>query len=96
MKINLKSNYLLLGFMNINSINLDRTEITLKDLVQTISNRSTTSENLEYLNSDGTEMQPIFEVLINGRALPLYEDGINTVLRDGDAVDLYLDLQYGG
>lgn len=96
MKLNLKSNYLLLGSMNINSINLDRTEITLKELVQTISNRSTTPDNLEYLNSDGTEMQPIFEVLINGPALPLYEHGVNTVLRDGDNVELYLDLQWGG
>lgn len=96
MKINLTANYLLLGDRNIDSIDLDVAEVTLKDLVRMISDRSTTSENLEYLNSEGTALQPIFEVLINDCPLSLCEKGIHTVLKDGDRVNLYLDLPYGG
>ncbi|MDD3846254.1 MAG: hypothetical protein PHC90_07830 [Syntrophorhabdaceae bacterium] len=96
MKVNLKSNYLLLGSSNIDSMDFDIAEITLKDLVQAISDRSTTSGSLEYLNGEGTQLQPVFEVHINGCPLNFCEKGINTVLRDGDTVDLYLEPQYGG
>jgi hypothetical protein len=96
MKINLTANYLLLGDRSIDSIHVDAVEVTLKDLVRIISGRSTTSDNLEYLNSEGTALQPIFEVMINGCPLSLCEKGIHTVLKDGDNVSLYLDLPYGG
>ncbi|OPX98642.1 MAG: hypothetical protein A4E60_03002 [Syntrophorhabdus sp. PtaB.Bin047] len=96
MRINLKSNYLLLGSINIDSIDLDVAEITLKELVRIISNRSTTSASLEYLNSDGTKLQPVFEVHVNGRILDLCENGVDTVLRDRDTVDFYLEPPYGG
>ncbi len=96
MKINLKSNYLLLGSRSIDSIDLDVAEITLKDLVQTISDRSTTSDGLEYLNEERTQLRPAFEVHINGCPLGFCEKGVNTILRDGDTVDVYLEPQYGG
>jgi len=95
-KINLKSNYLLLGSVNIDSIDLDVTEITLKELVRIISSRSTTSASLEYLNSDETKLQPVFEVHVNGRILDLCEKGVDTILTDGDTVDFYLEPPYGG
>jgi len=96
MKINLKSNYLLLGSRNIDSIDLDGSEITLKNLVQIISDRSTACDGLEYLNSEGTQLMPALEVHVNGCPLKLYESGVNTILKDGDTVDLYLEPQYGG
>jgi molybdopterin converting factor small subunit len=95
MRVNLKSNYLLLGSVNIDSIDLDVPSLTLKELVEIISKRSTTSESLEYLNNEGTQLQPLFEVHVNGRILDLCE-GVDTVLKDGDTVDFYLEPQYGG
>jgi hypothetical protein len=94
MKINLKSNYLLLGSETIDSIDFDSAEITLKDLARAISDRQT--EPLEYFNKDRTKLLPGFEIRVNGRVMDFCENDINTVLRDGDTVYFYLDLLSGG
>ncbi len=94
MKVNLESNFMLLGSEDIESIDFTSQEITLKELLDTISSRSTNSP--EFLNRDGTDLVIGWDIEVNGRAFGLCEGGVNTVLKDGDKVTINLDLLGGG
>jgi hypothetical protein len=94
MKINLESNFRLLGSVNIDSIDLNCTEITVKDFLQTIADRSVMFP--QYIDVEGTGLQPGWQVHVNGRILDFCENGINAVLRDGDTVAVYIDVLDGG
>ena len=94
MKINLESNFMLLGSEDIESITFEIPEVSVKTLLQTISERSTNSP--EFINRDGTDLAIGWEIEINGRSFGLSENGINTVLKDGDKVAINLDLLGGG
>ena len=87
MKINLESNFKLFGSHNIDSIDFDCTQMPVKDFLKIMSDRSTKTP--EYLNDDGTDLAGLFQVLVNGCTLAFSENGINTVLKDGDAVAIY-------
>ncbi len=94
MKIFLESNFKLLGSHNIDSIDLDDCqEITVRDFLKTMSHRSTKSP--EYLTDDGTDVDGLFQVHVNGRMLDLCKDGVNTVLRDGDTVAICMNVLEG-
>ncbi len=94
MKINLESNFMLLGSEDIESIDFEAEEVTLKDLLETIAGRSTNSP--EFLNRDGTDIAIGWEIAINGRPMSECEKGIQTALKDGDKVAINLDLLGGG
>lgn len=93
MKIDLESNFRLLGSHNIDNIELKGSEITLKELLRIMADRSTKSP--EYLNSDGTGLDRFFQIQINGRTLSLCENGIHSVLKDGDTVAIYSNAHDG-
>ena len=92
-KIFLESNFKLLGSHNIDSIDLDCLEMPLRDFLKTMSNRSTKSP--EYLTDDGSDVDGLFQVHVNGRMLSLCEEGLNTVLRDGDTVAICMNVLEG-
>ena len=94
MKINLESNFMLLGSEDIESMDFASREITLKELLETISSRSTNSP--QFLNGDGTGLLIDWDVEVNGRSLALCDRGVNTVLKDGDKVTIRLLLLGGG
>jgi len=94
MKLNLESNFMLLGSEDIENIDFETSEVTLKELLETISERSTNSP--EFLNREGTEISIGWDIAINGRSLGECENGISTVLKDGDKVAINLDLLGGG
>ncbi len=87
MKIHLESNFKLLGSHNIDSVEFDYTRIPVKDFLKILSDRSTKTPG--YLNDDGTDLAGLFQVQVNGRTLAFCENGINTVLQDGDTVAIY-------
>ncbi len=94
MKINLESNFKLLGSHNIESIDLDVDEITVKEFLQTMSALSTKSP--EYVNSDGTDLEGnLWQVHVNGRMLSFCEKGINSLLRNGDTVAICANVLEG-
>lgn len=93
MKIHLESNFKLLGSHNIDSIDLEGDQMTVKDFLMTMSDRSTKSP--EYINDQGTDVDGLFQVHVNGRMLDLCEEGINTVLRDGDTVAICANVLEG-
>ena len=94
MKIHLESNFMLLGSEDIESIDFETSEVTLKKLLETISDRSTNSP--EFLNRDGTDIAIGWDIAINGRSIGECENGISAVLKDGDKVAINLDLLGGG
>jgi len=87
MKINLESNFKLLGSHNIDSVDFDCARMPVKDFFKILSVLSTKTP--EYLNDDGTDLAGLFQVQVNGQALAFCENGINTVLQDGDTVAIY-------
>jgi hypothetical protein len=93
MKINLESNFKLLGSHNIDRIDFDCIQISVKHFLQILSDRSTKSP--EYLNDDGTDLAGLFQVQVNGCTLAFTENGINTVLKDGDTVAIYSNAHDG-
>lgn len=94
MKIHLESNFKLLGSDNIDSLDFDCARIPVKDVLRIMSDRSTMSR--QYINSEGTGIEFGWQVHVNGRILDFCENGINTVLKDGDTVAIYLDVLDGG
>lgn len=93
MKINLESNFKLLGSHDIDSINFDCDQMPVKDLLKIMSERSTKTP--EYLNDNATDLAGLFQIHVNGHALIFCETGINTVLKDGDTVSIYLNAHDG-
>ena len=94
MKIYLESNFMLLGSEDIESMDFDSPEITLKKLLEEISGRSANSP--DFLNRSGTDIAIGWDVEVNGRTYGMYEGGVNAVLRHGDKVSIKLDLLGGG
>lgn len=85
---------MLLGSEDIDSIDFASSEITVKELLQAISMRSTNST--KFLNRDGTDLAMSWELEVNGRPLGLCSGGVNTVLKDGDKINIKLMLLGGG
>lgn len=94
MKIYFESNFMILGSEDIDSMEFEFPEITLKELLETISVRSTNSP--EFLNSDGTALSLGWDIEVNGRSFGLCDGGVKTILKDGDKVTIKLDLLGGG
>jgi hypothetical protein len=87
MKINLESNFKLLGSHNIDSVDFDCARMPVKDFLKILSDLSTKTP--EYLNDDGTDLAGLFQVQVNGQVLAFCENGINTVLKNDDPVAIY-------
>lgn len=94
MRVNLESNFILLGSEDIDCIDFSSSEITLKGLLETISKLSTNS--IKFLYPSGIELIPDWDIEINGQPLALSNGGISTVLKDGDRVSIKLMLLGGG
>lgn len=94
MKINLKSNFMLLGDADIDSIEFDSSDITLRELLDTINRGATNSPR--FLNRDGTDLNTGWAIEIEGRSFDMCEEGINTILRDGVSVVINIEMLGGG
>jgi hypothetical protein len=95
MKINLESNFILLGSEDVQSMDFTGEEITLKELLDTIAGRWAINPP-EFLDRDGEEQAIDVEIEANGRSLCFCPGGVNTVLRDGDRVSIRLMPTGGG
>lgn len=94
MRINLESNFILLGSEDIDSMDFDSQGITLKELLATVSDRSTNS--VDFLNRDGSGPAIDVEIEINGRSLALCSGSVNAILSDRDKVSIRLMPTGGG
>jgi molybdopterin converting factor small subunit len=94
MRIYLESNFMLLGSETIESIDFDRLDVTLKELLEALSRRS--ADSLEFLRSDGKDLSLDWDIEVNGRSFGLYDGGLEAHLKDGDTVAIKLALLGGG
>jgi hypothetical protein len=94
MRVYLESNFLLLGSETIESINFERTEVSLKELLETLTHRS--AHSLEFLGNNGTDLSLDWGIEINGRSFGLYDGGLEALLKNGDTVTIKLALLGGG
>jgi hypothetical protein len=95
MKVILESNFFLLGpGGDLESIELDDREITLRRLLEVLSHRSPDSP--EFFEPGGRELSPGWTVKVNGNPLGLNNTGLDTLVQDGDRVVINLELICGG
>jgi hypothetical protein len=94
MRIYLESNFMLLGSETIESLDFGRPEVTLKELLGTLSRRS--ADSLEFLRSDGKDLSLDWGIEVNGRSFGLCDGGLDAILKDGDTVTIRLALLGGG
>ena len=94
MTVQLESNFMLLGDADLPSIDLDRPHVTLAELLEEVSGRS--SNTIQFLSRDRKALDEGWEVAINGRALAELPGGVETSLQDGDHVAIMLSLLGGG
>jgi len=84
----------LLGSEDIDCIDFTLPEITLRQLLETIAQRSTNSP--QFLNRDGTRLSTGWAININGQSLDVCPGGIHTILKDGDRVLINIEMLGGG
>ena len=94
MKIHLDSNLVLVGMKDLSSVDFECDEIPLKELLESLSQRSPNSP--KFLQRDGKTLSPYWEIAVNGRSLAANDDSLNVILRDGDKVTIKLELLAGG
>ena len=94
MRIYLDSNFFLLGAKDMESIDLECAEISARGLLESLSRHHLHS--LKFLQPRGKALRPGWDIEINGRKLALYDEGLNSVLKEGDRVAIRLELLSGG
>ena len=89
MKITVKSSF------NLNEIDLETQSTTLGALLDELSNNYKLAK-AEFFDSERREVYPDCEVLVNGQSFQVLTDGLDTKLKDGDKVEIYLIMLPGG
>ena len=94
MTIKLESNFMLLGDRDITSIAFDRPSVTLAELLDELSGRSTNT--MQFFLPGGHSLLEGWELEVNGRVFADLAEGLATPLHDGDRVAITLVLLGGG
>ncbi len=89
MKITVKSSF------NLNETDLETQSTTLGALLDELSNNYKLTK-AEFFDSESGELYPDYEVLVNGQSFQVLTDGLDTKLKDGDKVEIYLIMLPGG
>ncbi len=95
MKIYVKSNFIVPGLDNGDSVNLDQSQLTLREFLEDLSERSPT--RVEFVRSGGqTINSDEWEIRINDTPYPQWSAGLETPLKDGDTVTIIIIPLGGG
>ena len=95
MKILTKSNFVIPGLEEEESLELSGSEITLMGFFKELSKRS--PDPLEYVEQGADRLDPDdWEVDINDVPYQDYEEGLGKILKDGDRVTIRIMAQGGG
>lgn len=94
MRINIKSNFFVPGFEKKDSVNIERSQMTLREFLEELSKGSPTP--IEYVRPGEEALDPDdWEVEINGIPYQHCRSGLRTPLMDGDTVTIKV-LAFGG
>ncbi len=95
MKIYLKSNFSIPGLEDRESIDFDRSQITLRELLEELSARA--PNPVEYVRPGAKALDPYeWEVDINGTPYQDHGSGLETLLKNGDTVTIRIIPLGGG
>ncbi len=95
MKIHIKSNFVVPGLDSGESVNLDRSQLTLRELLEELSERSPT--RVEYVRSGAQTINPDeWEIRINDIPYSQWSAELETPLKDGDTVTIIIIPLGGG
>ncbi len=94
MKIYIKSNFVVPGLEDSDSVDIDGSTLTLRQFLEKLSTMSPTP--IEYVRAGAKTLNPDdWEIDING--VPCNErEGLETLLKDGDTVTLKIVVFGGG
>ena len=94
MNIHIKSNFVVPGLEDRDSVDIDRSSMTLRQFLEELSTMSPTP--IEYVRAGAKRLNPDdWEIDING--VPCDErEGLETVLKDGDIITLKIVVFGGG
>jgi len=95
-RINIKSNFVVPGLEDREYIDISRTEITLRQLLEELQ-RIAGASPIEYVRPGARALDPDdWEVDINGTAYQKYERELETPVKDGDMVSIRIMSLGGG
>ena len=95
MKIMLKSNFMVPGLEDEESLELNVSELTLREFLENLSKLS--PDPLEYVAPGADRLDPDdWEVEINDVPYQDFEEGLGKFLHDGDTVTIRVLAQGGG
>ncbi len=89
MKVTVKSNF------ELYKVAFETQSAILGDLLDELS-RNDRPLKTEFFDRERREIYPDCEVVVNGQAFKDLGDGLNTELKDGDRVEIYLIMLAGG
>jgi hypothetical protein len=94
LKVWIKSNFVVPGLNEKDSVSLDSSSINLRQFLTELSRMSPT--RIEYVRPGATALDPDdWEIEINGIPYQKTRDGLATPLKDGDTVTIHI-LAFGG
>ena len=96
MKINVKSNFVVPGLEDRDYVEIDRPEITLRQLLEELQ-RLAAPAPIEYVRPGARALDPDdWEVDINGLPYQKCEGDLETLLKEGDTVHIRIMALGGG
>ena len=95
MRINIKSNFFIPGLEKEEIVDLNLTEMTLREFLDELSMMS--PDHVEYIEPGANVLDPDdWEVDINNIPYQSYSSGLESILKDGDTVTIRILAQGGG
>ncbi len=95
MKIYVKSNFIVPGLDNGECVNLDQSQLTLREFLKELSERAPT--RVEYVRPGAQTVNPDeWEIRINDTPHQQWSVGLETPLKDGDTVTIIIIPLGGG
>jgi len=95
MKIYVKSNFAVPGLDNGEYVDLDQSQLTIREFLEELSERSPT--RVEYVRSGVGTIDPSdWEIRINDTPYERWSAGLETSLKDGDTVEIIVIPLGGG
>jgi molybdopterin converting factor small subunit len=95
MKIHVKSNFVVPGLDKGECVDLDQSQLTLREFLEELSERSPT--RVEYVRSGAQTINPDeWEIRINDTPYQQWSAGLETSLKDGDTVTIIIIPLGGG
>jgi molybdopterin converting factor small subunit len=95
MKIYVKSNFVVPGLVNGEFLDLDQSQLTIREFLEELSERSPT--RVEYIRSGAQTINPDeWEIRINDAPYQEWSTGLETPLKDRDIVTIIIVPLGGG